>query len=262
MKKTTFITLFALFIAFSGFSQTYTTGTVSLSSTVNFTVQFDIDTTDDTISMTMVGDSDVWLGVAPGVAQGNGMGNLGDDTIIFSDDGLEDRNMPSGTGQPNLDSQQDWSVVSNDVANGIRTIVANRALTTGDSNDYVFPESETSFPLLWAFGNNSLDLSYHGSGRGGTVVNTTLSNAAFEVAKLSFDVFPNPSSDELNISFSSHQIPENSNLEIYNTLGKRLFSQPVSDLNTKINVSNWNTGIYLIKVSNGGSVQTKRFIKN
>lgn len=262
MKKITLFCIFAIMTTISGLSQTYSTGTVSLSSSANFTVQFDIDTTNDEVTMTMVGDSDVWLGVAPGVATGSGMGNSGDDVIVFSDSGLEDRNMTGNTVQPNLDGQEDWTVISNDVSSNLRTIVATRDLSTGDPNDYVFPEDETSFPLLFAYGNNTLNLSYHGSGRGGTVANTTLSNDRFEAIEISFDLYPNPTSEELNISFSNNQIVENSNLEVYNVLGKRVYTQPISNLKTKINVGHWDTGIYLIKINNSNSTQTKRFIKN
>ena len=262
MKKITLFSLLAMMISLSGISQTYSTGTVSLSPSINFTVQFDIDTTNDEVTLTMVGDSDVWLGVAPGVDSGNGMGNSGDDVIIFSNFGLEDRNMTGNTVQPNLDGQQDWTVISNNVSNNLRTIIAIRDITTGDSNDYLFPESETSFPLLWAYGNNTLNLSYHGSGRGGTVANTTLGNDSFEVNEVSFDLYPNPTSGELNISFSSNYIIENSDLEIYDVLGKRVYTQSVSDFETKVNVRNLESGMYLIKIKNANGAHTKRFIKN
>ena len=41
MKKITLFCLFAMMISFSGISQTYSTGTVSLNPSINYTVQFD-----------------------------------------------------------------------------------------------------------------------------------------------------------------------------------------------------------------------------
>ena len=60
MKKITFILTFLM--ASYGFAQNVSTGVVTL--TPGFTVQFDVNGTTDKVTMTMVGPSDVWLGVA------------------------------------------------------------------------------------------------------------------------------------------------------------------------------------------------------
>ena len=151
MKKITFILTFLM--ASYGFAQNVSTGVVTL--TPGFSVQFDVNGTTDKVTMTMVGPSDVWLGVALNTSSGNSMGNGGEDVILFDSTGLKDRNFTGGTNAPNVDTSQDWTESSNTVTSGLRTIVATRALdTTGDSKDYVFPTtSGTSLPMLWAKGN-------------------------------------------------------------------------------------------------------------
>ena len=74
-----------------------------------------------------------------------------------------------------------------------------------------------------------------------------------------FVISPNPGAFNMNISLN--RIDEHSEIEIYDILGKRIFFRDISQLNTSIDVSQWNNGVYLVKVSDGNAVQTKRFIK-
>ena len=98
------------------------------------------------ITVTVQGPSDRYLafGFGTGMANGN-------DAIIWSTLGtgaaplqLRDHRMIGQGSEPSVDAQQDWTVVSNNVSGGNRTIVATRALNTGDANDVVFSFSATS----------------------------------------------------------------------------------------------------------------------
>jgi hypothetical protein len=152
MKKITLI--LSLLISAYGFAQNVSTGVVTL--TTGFTVQFDVNGTTNKVTMTMVGPSNVWLGVALNTAAGNSMGSGGEDVIIYDSTGLKDRNLTGGQNTPNLDASQNWTVSSNTTSSGVRTIIATRDLNTNDSKDYVFTTTNnTSLPLLWAKGNNT-----------------------------------------------------------------------------------------------------------
>ena len=50
-------------------------------------------------------------------------------------------------------------------------------------------------------------------------------------------------------------------LEVYDVLGKRVYKGLITQLESSVNVTNWKSGVYLVKVSNNEIVQTKRFIK-
>lgn len=70
------------------------------------------------------------------------------------------------------------------------------------------------------------------------------------------NIYPNPVSSILNIK-SSEQI---NNIEIYSTLGKRVFSASFS---STVDVSTLKKGVYFIKIFNdNGAFSTKKFIKN
>lgn len=86
-----------------------------------------------------------------------------------------------------------------------------------------------------------------------------LSTPEFEVQNNEFKISPNPAKNRLNIS-----IPDGNGdmkLEVYDVLGKRIFKGLLTDLDSSINVSNWKTGVYLVKISSDKISQTKRFIK-
>jgi hypothetical protein len=48
---------------------------------------------------------------------------------------------------------------------------------------------------------------------------------------------------------------------VYNILGKQILSQQLTGFTSKINISQWNVGVYLVKVTNDSGTQTKRFVK-
>lgn len=71
---------------------------------------------------------------------------------------------------------------------------------------------------------------------------------------LHFNIFPNPTSDIINIKWI-----ENCNLSIFNTLGQIILQAN----NTKtIDVSSLPKGVYLIKIFDGENSSIKKFIKN
>ena len=79
-------------------------------------------------------------------------------------------------------------------------------------------------------------------------------------ATSSFTVYPNPTDTVLNIQMESNQI--GLTYEVFDILGKQISSNTLENERlTQINVSNWNSGLYLIKISNGDTTETKRFIK-
>lgn len=258
MKKIYLFTFLTLFF-FSVHSQTYSTGTVVLNPSIGYSVEFEVNTAGNIVTMTLIGPDSIWLGVGLDINLGLGMGNLGDDCVAFNSSGLQDLNMPAGVGPPNLDATQNWSLDSNITSGGFRTIIATRDRDTGDPNDYVFPATATSFPVLYAFGNGAIAFGYHSANYGVAIANLTLGvNDITE--QLNFKISPNPSSTQFDIKLSDGII--NAQVEIHDVLGKKIISKNINALNSNVNVANWNRGVYLVKVNADGMGQTtKRFLK-
>jgi hypothetical protein len=79
------------------------------------------------------------------------------------------------------------------------------------------------------------------------------------VEKDEFAISPNPAKSELNITLSNSD--KDLTLEVFDVLGKRVYKGLITKLEYSVNVSNWKSGVYLVRVSNEKTTQTKRFIK-
>lgn len=68
-------------------------------------------------------------------------------------------------------------------------------------------------------------------------------------------IYPNPVENVLNIN-ASHPIDQ---LELYNTTGALVLKQTA--VNGSIDVSNLSSGVYILKLQSGNSVQTHKILK-
>ena len=80
-----------------------------------------------------------------------------------------------------------------------------------------------------------------------------------EVNKVDFSIYPNPSKTKLNINLAQNS--NSSKVEVFDILGKRIYSQSLTSMNSSLNVSRWNAGVYLVKITSDIGTQTKRFVK-
>lgn len=68
-------------------------------------------------------------------------------------------------------------------------------------------------------------------------------------------IFPNPANTVLNISNA-----DNATVEVYNILGQVMMTRANISVNETLDVANLATGTYLVKIDNGASITTKKFI--
>jgi hypothetical protein len=100
------------------------------------------------------------------------------------------------------------------------------------------------------------DVSVIASGWDITVSCTTLSNEEF--SENYFSIFPNPVTSELNLK----SLTPLDNIIIYDISGRIIFQKKLSEqLTTKVDLSQLNSGVYLMKVIKGRSSIIKRIIK-
>ena len=168
--KTKSLFLFILGFSYLSLAQSFTTGVVNLSSTSGLAMSVKLDISSN-VTMTLVGPSGRWF------ALGFGAENMEAETDVV---GVHSAGTLSnfdakliGYAAPVADALQNWTITSNQVVSGVRTIVATRPLDTGDANDYTFSAEEGTLSLIWARGSsNSFSYGYHGSSNRG-VVNAT-----------------------------------------------------------------------------------------
>lgn len=269
MKKITLALIGLLYFNMT-FGQTYSTGLVELSNTSGLEYYMQLDVNSTTTTLTMIGPDDIWLGIGFDVVDMI----AGEDVVIYDGVSLTDRyygypGQPEGQNAQGLtptedaEGERDWTTVSDTVDSGVRTIVATRANNTGNPNDFVFSPAATSINLVWARGNYSgtefgFELDWHREeNRGITMQGLTLSQEDFAIND--FSITPNPAKTYFNVNLPAFS--ENATVSVYDVLGKKVFQGKLNSLSTSVNVSKWNSGIYLVRVSTDEATRTKRFVK-
>ena len=246
MKKTLLI-LF-LITSSSLFAQSFSTGTQTLSSGLTANINIDNDT--GTTTLTLAGPSNKWFGI------GFGNSNMYGTDILMTNGSSNLRDAYSTANvEPQEEASQDWTLVSNTVSSGTRTIIASRDNNTGDSNDYVFNASAGSLTVIWAIGS-STTYAYH-SIRGATALNVSLGIS--ENKLLSFEMYPNPVSDVLNIQLPSGT--DKAEVSVFDYTGRLVSSKTISSNDTAIDVQKISKGIYMIRVAANNKIGVQRFIK-
>jgi hypothetical protein len=195
--------------------------------------------------MTLVGPSNKWLGLGFGMTS---MFSTGDGVIASgaSTTTLTDRNFTGSGSTPNSDATQNWTTTSNDVVGTVRTIIATRALSTGDTSgsDFTFTNSTASINLIWALGND-LNLGYHGSRGNGVTGTFALNTDSFAMA--GFKLYPNPADDIFAIELPNEF--ETVEVKLFDVVGKLVFTKQISQLDNKIDINSLVAGNYIIKVT-------------
>lgn len=85
--------------------------------------------------------------------------------------------------------------------------------------------------------------------------NATLSTKGFDAA--TFDYYPNPVKDFLNLSYSQ----KISDVTVFNLLGQQVFSKTIGQNQSKIDLSNLSKGAYLVKINSEDQTQTIKIVK-
>ncbi len=235
-------------LSFNVNSQVFGTGTIDFNN--NFSADIAINGTTNTTTLTLIVPDNVWFAVSFG---GNNMSS-GADVFRSNGSAIVDARS-TGRFLPTADSQQDWSVQSNTVSGGVRTMIVTRANNTNDSNDFVFNPNTGSLTLMWAHGSSST-YAYHGSNRGATSV-SVLSTPKANL--LDFEMYPNPASESVKIQLPSGET--NASVKFYDYIGKLVLSQNISNDNNRINVNDLSSGMYILKVVADTKIGSQKFIK-
>lgn len=110
--------------------------------------------------------------------------------------------------------------------------------------------------VFYDIGNNNFEISLDP---------TADLNEASQLDYFNLSVWPNPSSNSINIRATGLNNTQLSKLEITDILGRKVFEKEYSknsELETQLNVSMFNSGLYFIKLTNEGKMSVYRFIKD
>ncbi|MBD3582347.1 DOMON domain-containing protein [Flavobacterium selenitireducens] len=253
MKKIT-LSAIAIMAAATGFAQ-FSTGQLALSSfgdtSLGMTAKIDVDTQ---VTLTLTGASADWLGIGFGAT---GMGDVGADVVIFDGANLTDRSFNGVGVTPPADASQDWNIVSNAVNAGIRTLVATRALNTGDANDYVFTAGAGALTLVYARRSGSQTIGYHGSNScGSRVAALALSNEEFSEKQVK--MYPNPARVEVN--FELPEFVNTGEIKLYDAQGRLAKADKITSARPKVTTSGLPIGAYMAVIRTDYGNVTKTLV--
>lgn len=257
MKKITLLAIIA--INFTSFAQQKTTGDVSLST--NMTANLTLNNTTQKATLKLTGPSDRWFALQFGAFGSSGGMDAGEDFVYANGTTLVDGNQTGNGSFPNTDATQSWSVTSNTITSGIRTIIAERNLSTGDANDYTFTYANSSIDFAWArAGSASYSLSNHGGANRGYKVGTTLSTTlgTEDFGLNSSSIYPNPSNGNFKVVTKTGL----DKITVYSQTGALIQSITVKDKSNLVEVSlkNLQKGIYLVELKNETEKSWKKII--
>ena len=139
--------------------------------------------------------------------------------------------------------------VENVLGNSVETFDSNTLTGIGQTYSYTFTIE----------GINDYFCDIHGAANmSGTI--TVGNNLGLNENNIKeFLILPNPAKNEISIKLP---LNENSSLEIFDILGKRVYLSETNKLKTLINIENWSKGVYMLRVTSNLYTQTKRFVKN
>lgn len=252
MKKIT--SLLFCFLFLSAFSQSKSTGVISLGS--NITANFTLNNDTSKVTLVLTGPSDRWFAMGLGVQPGFGMS--AGDVLVYNTTSLTDSYF-NGQGTPRNDFQ-DWTTVSTSSASGVRTLTLERELTNSDSNDFQLPYASTnSIDLAWARSSSiSTSLAYHGGNRGFASGTFTTVLGVEDFSLNAAAVYPNPVSSEFYIKTKTSL----SKVKLYNQTGSLVKTIDVMDdaREVTVDVNVMQSGVYLLELQNNSEKSWKKVI--
>ena len=77
-----------------------------------------------------------------------------------------------------------------------------------------------------------------------------------EIEKKNPTIYPNPATNNFTINLGND---EKANIQLFNIVGQQVYSETITGT-AQVNVSNLNSGVYMLKINQNGKVYTTKVI--
>ena len=89
---------------------------------------------------------------------------------------------------------------------------------------------------------------------------SAIPSSLLEIKNMSYHIYPNPSSNHININFENNSITA---IKLFDNLGKIVKSvNEINRLSTSLDISNFNSGIYYLQILVGNELVSQKIIVN
>lgn len=256
MKRT--FTFLILMVSVFAFSQQKSTGNVAF--LANLSANLTLDNSNSTATLTINGPSDRWFAITFGAFGNPGAMDEGNDIVYFNGTTLRDATQNGQGVTPTNDAINNWTVTSNTILSGTRTIIATRPFVA-EATDYTFNFSSTSINLAGAHADSAINtpLQYHGSNRsnaGSKALTTILGLDDFSLSAT--QIYPNPTTGDFVVKTRTSL----QKINVYNQTGAFIKTFEFNDSNegVEVNINGMQTGVYLIELVNEKEKTWKKII--
>ena len=246
MKKITLLLLFL--VSTFGFSQSKSTPIISFNA--DMTAQFTLDNATSKVALVLTGPSDNWTSLGLGTASSTTSG----DVFVYTTSVID-------SSTPSADLNQDWSIISNIITSGKRTIALERTLANSDLNDLQMAfDTTNAIDVVWSRSGSAIATTANANRGSTTAVFTT----NLSVNDVSFDdeviIYPNPTSDELYIKTNINI----SKVTIYSQTGALVKTINGNDNSNelKVDVSDLPKALYIFELQKESEKTWKKVIVN
>jgi GH25 family lysozyme M1 (1,4-beta-N-acetylmuramidase) len=76
-----------------------------------------------------------------------------------------------------------------------------------------------------------------------------------------FNLYPNPATELITLENNATDLNQEMTLSVYNMQGRLVIQQTLKQQKTEINISDYTSGIYILKIQTSDGIETKKFIK-
>ena len=255
--KNKLLFLMLIGVSFFSYSQTKSSGTVSLNSVsgASLSVKIDLNQASSLATITMVGPSNKWFSIGF-----NSTTMARNTDCITYGTSLLDQYLPGGQNQPTTDTTNNLTLVSNSVSGSTRTVVLTRPLSTGDAKDYTFNYntiSSTNLNIIWAIGPDTNVANQHDYFNAQNLTFSVLGNESFPTLE-NLTISPNPSNGIFNISNTN--LIQLSKIKIFDTNAKLIKEIAIleNQTNISLDLTNLSKGLYFVELSNDNDKTIKK----
>ena len=189
------------------------------------------------------------------------------DTATFLADGIGAVTGLDG----NYAESQIYTLTSTDISNGYANVYFDAPINLA-ANAYYFAANcyyidqmpvrvldDQTVPQPWYASMIHLVTDGNSYSNGNSIAIRVLQGAAGieETLNNSFDVYPNPATDVVNVNFKE---ATNASISVMNVAGKEVMSTTVNGTQTSFSTVSLSNGVYFVKVDNGASTQIKKIV--